>query len=102
MDDVTIQASVDALNSARQTARRVIERFGPSDLAAVIFTLDNRGAQDFTADRARLFAAVDKFSVGFRDMGLFDADTQEAVPGQDDMFFQMSADVLGRAVDMLS
>jgi VWFA-related protein len=102
MDDVTIQANVEALNSARQIARQVIERFGPSDLAAVIFTRDNRGAQDFTADRARLFAAVDKFSAGFRDMGLFDADTQEAVPGQDDMFFQMSADVLGRAVDMLS
>ena len=35
------------------------------DRAAVVFTRDNRHAQDFTADRARLLAAVDSYSVGF-------------------------------------
>jgi VWFA-related protein len=43
---------------------------GPSDLAAVIFTRDNRNAVDFTNDRARLIAAVNKMSAGFAYAGM--------------------------------
>ena len=42
MDDMTIQADPAALQKARDIARLVIDRLGPSDLAAVIFTRDNR------------------------------------------------------------
>ncbi len=56
LDDSTIQSSPRALNTARDIARNVIDGFGESDLAAVVFTRDNRNAQDFTADRARLKA----------------------------------------------
>jgi hypothetical protein len=40
-------------------ARSVINRLGPSDLAAVVFSTDNRRSQEFTADHAKLLAAVD-------------------------------------------
>jgi len=42
----------------KETARTVIRHLGPSDLAAVFFTGDNRHGQEFTADHARLLAAV--------------------------------------------
>lgn len=96
LDDSTIQASPRAINTAKETARMIIDRFGASDLAAVIFTRDNRHAQDFTADRARLRTAVDRFTVGFRDMGLKDA------PGQDDGYFIASSSTLERAVQVLT
>src|SRR5690349_9700450 len=54
IDDAAIQANVFAMKSVREVAKRTIDRFGPSDLAAVVFTRDNRNSQDFTADRARL------------------------------------------------
>ena len=95
LDDSTLQSSPRALNTARDIARDVIDGFGESDLAAVVFTRDNRNAQDFTADRARLKAAVNKFSIGFRDMGL-------PVPGQDDGYFVGSSTTLERAVLTLS
>jgi VWFA-related protein len=40
-------------------ARQVIDRLGPEDLAAVVFTANNRPAQDFTADRGLLLRAVE-------------------------------------------
>ena len=95
LDDSTIQASPRAINTAKETARMIIDRFGASDLAAVIFTRDNRHAQDFTADRARLRAAVGRFTAGFRDMGL-------DVPGQDDGYFIASSSTLERAVHVLT
>ena len=95
MDDAAIQAGPRAINTAKDIARKVIDGLGPSDLAAVVFTLDNRNAQDFTADRARLLHAASRFNVGFRDMGL-------DVPGQDDGYFAFSANVVESAVDILS
>ena len=68
IDDAQLQGSPDPLRRMRETARRVVDGMGPSDLASVIFTMDNRNAQDFTADRARLHAAVDKAVIGARDM----------------------------------
>ena len=93
IDDAMIQADVEALNNTRKAARQVIDRLGPSDLAAVVFTLNNRHSQDYTADRGRLLAAVEKFSGGFRDMS--------TIAG-DDLYWTYSADVVRRAVDVLS
>jgi VWFA-related protein len=42
------------------TARSVINRLGPTDLAAVVFVADPRYNQEFTADHGRLIAAVEK------------------------------------------
>jgi VWFA-related protein len=102
LDDSTIQASPRAINTAKDVARMVIDRFGTSDLAAVIFTRDNRHAQDFTTDRTRLLTAVNKFTVGFRDMGLRDAEAQQPLAGQDDGYFLASSTSLERAVNVLT
>ncbi len=70
MDDATIPNDPQLVNRARAIGRDVIARLGPSDLAAVIFTRDNRHAVDFTNDRARLTAAVNRMSAGFAYAGL--------------------------------
>lgn len=70
LDDATIPSDPQLINKARTIARDFINRLGPSDLAAVVFTRDNRHAVDFTNDRARLVAAVNKMSPGFAYGGL--------------------------------
>ena len=69
IDDATIQPDLQAQQNVRTISSHAIDRLGPSDLAAVIFTRDNRHSQDFTADRGRLLAASGKFTAGFREMG---------------------------------
>ena len=69
LDDATIPADPGIVDAAKEIARGVIDRMGPADLAAVVFTLRNDKAQDFTNDRRLLRAAVDTFSVGFALMG---------------------------------
>ena len=69
IDDAMIQEDLRAQQNVRTISSQVIDRLGPSDLAAVIFTRDNRHSQDFTADRGRLLAAAAKFTAGFREMG---------------------------------
>ena len=41
---------------------RLIDSLGPEDMAAVVFTRDNRHAQDLTADRTLLRRAVQRFN----------------------------------------
>lgn len=45
----------------RQSARQIVDRLGPMDLAAVIYTLSDRWSQGFTADKSALYAAIDKY-----------------------------------------
>ena len=92
IDDAMIQFDVEAHNNTKKIAHQVIDRLGPSDLAAVVFTLDNRNSQDYTADRTRLRSAVDKFSGGNRDMS--------TIAG-DDLYWNYSADVVRRSVETL-
>jgi VWFA-related protein len=91
IDDAAIQANPFALKSTKEIARKVIDKFGPSDLAAIVFTRDNRNSQDFTSDRARWLAAIDKFTVGFRNMG-----------GPDDLYLGYSVNVVESAVKVLT
>ena len=53
------------VESTKAIARDVVSRLGPEDRAAVVFTRDSRNVQDFTADRAKLLAAIDHFATGF-------------------------------------
>ena len=69
IDDAAVQGLPMAMQNVKKVAKDFINRLGPSDLAGVVFTLNNRSSQDFTVDRARLLAAVDKYTGGFRDMG---------------------------------
>ena len=64
MDDA-VTRDPDLIEPARKIGREIVRGMGPSDLAAVVFTLQNEKSQDFTSDRGRLLSAVERFSVGF-------------------------------------
>jgi VWFA-related protein len=72
MDDAMTQPDPRMTKVMRDAGHNIVNRFGPSDLAAVIFTLDDRKSQDFTSDRVKLSAAVDRFTPGFGGGELFD------------------------------
>ena len=48
--------------TARDLARAVVDDMAPGDLAAVVYTFSGQKSQDFTSDRAKLLAAIDKFN----------------------------------------
>jgi VWFA-related protein len=62
LDDYHVSFDAGRVAAARSAVRRLIERLGPSDLAAVIATSGNKAMQaEFTADKPRLLRAVDRF-----------------------------------------
>jgi VWFA-related protein len=63
LDDQLIRAHMTG--RVKQLVRLLVEGLGPEDQAAIVFTRNNRAAQDFTTDRASLLAAVEKFSGAF-------------------------------------
>lgn len=65
LDDATMPFDLRAAASAKQIARGVVERLGTADLAAVIYTQNNRRSVDFTQDRGRLLTAIEAFKPGF-------------------------------------
>lgn len=65
IDDATLPHDAYMIRRARDTARAFVESLGPGDLCAILFTRDNRYAQDFTRDRSRLLAAANRVSSGF-------------------------------------
>ncbi len=64
LDDATIPPEARIESETRRIARSVVNRLGPSDLAAVIFVMNSRRSVDFTTDRRRLLAAIDAFTAG--------------------------------------
>jgi VWFA-related protein len=52
-------------DQAKAIAYSVIDQLAPSDLAAVVFTLNDSTAQSFTSDKGRLRRAVDGLQAGF-------------------------------------
>lgn len=92
MDDGMAEANPHAVKSAKDTARKFIDRLGPSDLAAVVFTKSNQHSQDYTSDKARLIKATDRYAMGFRGMG--EAYTEE-------FFHRSSVEVLRRVAEAL-
>jgi VWFA-related protein len=98
IDDATAQVDIAALKSTKLVARRFIERLGPSDLMAIVFTLDNRNAQDYTSDRARLLAAVDKFNVGFRDLA---SNPPIGLAGDNHLYFRYTIETLLKVSELM-
>ena len=90
-DDAAGQQSPLILKNAKDIGRRVVDSLGPADLAAVVFSRDNRNSQDFTGDRARLLKAIDTFTLGMRDPKM-----------PNDLWFGYSVNVLESAVEALS
>lgn len=69
MDDATIPFEPWMIENARTVARGIVDRLAPADVATVVFTATNTGAQDFTSDRARLLASVNSFRGGWTPCG---------------------------------
>ena len=62
MDDVQATPAADPLIPLAKTiANAAIDGLGPTDLAAVVYVLNRGRGQEFTLDRTRLRAAVDRF-----------------------------------------
>ena len=62
MDDYHVSFDAGRVAASRAIARRLVERMGPWDQAAVISTSGRSSAQaEFTSDKSRLIAAIDKF-----------------------------------------
>jgi VWFA-related protein len=62
MDDWNIPFDdLDMIMNARSVGRYIIDQLGPSDVAAVIFPQQAGRTQDFTEDRRKLLAAIEKF-----------------------------------------
>jgi VWFA-related protein len=62
LDDFGVPFDPSAVQFSKNIARATIDQLGPADLAAVVYTLTRNKGQEFTTDRARLLAAVDRFS----------------------------------------
>jgi VWFA-related protein len=84
LDDAVLPLDPFAIEHVKSSARSVINKLGPNDLAAVIFTRDNRSTQDFTNDHAKLLKAVETVKAGF------------GFP-----FYDYSIDTLKRATDYM-
>lgn len=97
MDDGMAQNNLHAVKAAKDAAKQFIDRLGPSDLAAVLFTKSNQHAQDYTSDKSRLLKAVDRYSMGFRDMGAVDP----SLPNTDAYYYGSSIEVLVRITEAL-
>lgn len=61
MDDAYTKLEPDIMKRAKQIARTAVDQMGPSDLGSVVFTFFGR-AQNFTADRTQLIAAIDSYT----------------------------------------
>src|SRR4029077_4740859 len=64
VDDALIPQDPAFIRDSKKVVQSVIDKLGPQDLTAVIFTSDNRKTQDFTADKNKLRAALEKFNPG--------------------------------------
>ena len=62
LDDYHVSFDAGRMGAARTAVKRMIERMGPSDLAAVMATSGRNSSQaEFTSDKARLLQALDGF-----------------------------------------
>ena len=104
MDDAMIPQDPFGIKSSKDVAKHIIDELGPNDLTAIVFTGDNRKTQDFTSDKTKLIAALDRFNPGLAGYR-FGLDTH-GPPGQpwvdvDLWFYQSSVRTLGSIADFL-
>jgi VWFA-related protein len=64
LDDAMIPGVPGIVQRAKKAARDVIEKLSPADRMAVVLTAEGKHAQDFTTNRAKLLAAVDRMQPG--------------------------------------
>jgi VWFA-related protein len=81
MDDATTPTDPGMVATAKKVAHGIIDQMGPSDLASVVFTMNNSHAQELTGDRRLLREAVDHFSFGMRGNPLAGRYSQNTLEG---------------------
>jgi VWFA-related protein len=62
MDDAHTPFDPGVNAFARRIGQAVVDQLGPADRAAVVYTFARKSGQEFTSDRARLRAAVNRFT----------------------------------------
>ena len=68
LDDAQVPPDDPRFSSrVKEIGHSIVSRLGVADLASVVYTLDPRKSQEFTDDRGKLNAAIDRFAPGFRD-----------------------------------
>jgi len=108
MDDAMMPFDSGMAANAKLIGRLLVDRLGPSDLTAVLFTTNNSHAQDFTNERSRLLAAIDAFRPGFRGADMpppADPDPgNRMLPGRntDEVAYRASLRTLRKAAEYLA
>ncbi len=64
LDDALMPADPGILDGAKKAARSVINHLSEGDEMAIVFTAEGQDSQDFTSDRTKLMAKVDKLQFG--------------------------------------
>jgi VWFA-related protein len=109
IDDATLPLDPWMIQATRTAAQTFIEGLGPTDKTAVVFTGNNRSAQDFTSDKALLLAAANKVRPGMAAAGY----NQKQIPGAlavagpigeaSDLYYYLSSvNTLSRVADYLA
>ncbi len=104
MDDAVAPIQPGMTATAKAIGAAIVDRLGPDDQAAVVFTLDGRNAQGLTADTPLLRSAVDSFnpSVGFVKPPPGQAYTDQRYAVSNWHYYQSSIETLTRTADLLS
>ena len=87
IDDGLIPQDPAFIRDSKKIIESIIDQLGSNDLTAIVFTADNRKTQDFTNDKAKLRATLDKFNPGLASYR-FGLDSM-GIDG--DLYFQQSA-----------
>lgn len=64
IDDALIPGDPKIVENVRRIARGVVDRLGPADRLAVVFSRGGKPAQTFTTDRSRLLKAIGEIQAG--------------------------------------
>jgi VWFA-related protein len=80
LDDAMIPQDAPSLRTARDVARKFVDKVTPADRVAVVFSFSGKN-QNFTNDRARLFEAIDSLTTGYaRHLGGWETAPDPYVP----------------------
>lgn len=107
-DDALIPFHPLYARTAKDIVKQIVDKMGPNDMAAFVATADNRTAQDFTHDRARLLAAVDKISPGIasytfgHDVPPVAGQPSVVMPNTDTHFYQQTVETLRATAEFLA
>ena len=64
IDDAMLPPEPGAIKNAKKIARGIVDRMGPLDQAAVVYTYELQHSQNFTHDRPKLYASIDELMNG--------------------------------------